>query len=153
MMRTIHSLRNRRRRVAPITYLSIRKPVCFLITYPWKQIVSIGETNCFHGRNKQFLPWKLMQRLVIVSTKVGYCYHFHPLSLLIKSVYCPCIVAQKNVWSIHRLTFCIYVSQKKNVGMYGEIKKNLWRKLQGEPLPFAIPIVVTMTRPLILPVE
>ena len=124
-------IEKRRRTIATKSYLSVRKPACFPTISPWKQIVSTGETNSFHGRNKQFPRWKQKHRSVIVTTQPGYCCYFPPLCRLIKSVNCLCIVASKNVGSIHKLTLCIYVSYTENVGMYREIKKNLWEKLQS----------------------
>ena len=44
-------IEKRRRIVTAITYLSIGESVCFNLFLPWKQIVSTGETNSFHGGN------------------------------------------------------------------------------------------------------
>ena len=44
-------IENRWRTLTIIAYLSVRYSVCFPEFPPWKQFVSTGETNSFHGGN------------------------------------------------------------------------------------------------------
>ena len=44
-------IEKRRSLVSTKAYLNIGESVCFHLFLPRKQIVSLGETKCFHGGN------------------------------------------------------------------------------------------------------